>query len=660
MRKHRRYPVWISNLLLIGLLLSSCSAPKESKTAASSNDNVIEPVFFSALSEFQDDYGFNAYNTLDLSGNDAFQAGENGFVWQGTDDEISLLPDMSIQPGDGFAIEFSFTESMSQWAFILESTGEENLVLRLGPDGISVQLGDQAQISADYDSAPDWQAGTHYVAFLHLNAAGGLDLYVWPVDQPGEIASVSLAQVSDTTYTLGIEAGSDQALTISSIWKFSGMAQTQTQAAAQPQEQAEDKEFSAEFQSALTGYSIAKVDSVQELRCGDQQLDDEDMFTWGANTNTFCDLNLQIGQALAFNFELAQQAQDWPNMAYLMLNANMDNDEMPTKKLGVALANDKVEVKQDDETFESVPYLDGFELQAGTPYSALVLMNEWAEFEIRIWPVGQPQQAMTALLGEANVPSTWRPVGNEQWVMGMWLGTNQQVSISHLYHVTLSMGQASTEVETSTQPASDEPFDENSWMATGEIPNLGEFYISELVAYDGLTCEDTQFAANAIDLPAQSEQNTSECLIDLPNDGQGWIAEFTFQGENASEDVPHLVDFAFINREDNRQRLLRYTPHFNHVSIKVDDEYLDDLTLDGELEWVAGKRYTLVFISQYAKFFYVWPSDDPSNTAKLIIPGDQLRESFGDLQPDALWQLRIWHGAGVNLKLDNMYHFSAQ
>jgi hypothetical protein len=290
-------------------------------------------------------------------------------------------------------------------------------------------------------------------------------------------------------------------------------------------------------------------------------------------------------------------------------------------------------------------------------------MGADGEIDIQIWPSGQADQRMTAQLTSQNVPSTWIPQEDENWQMGVWVSENQQITLSNLSRFTLgAAAQDSMESsgETAGSALEEGAADPESWQVTGEIPNLGEFFISDLSAYDSLTCNDTVFASNTIDLPAQGDQISTECQIDLPNEGQGWITEFTFQGGNASEDVPHFVDFAFINRDGDRQHLLRFTPHSNDVSIKLDDQYLDSLPLEGDLDWVAGKSYTLVFISQYAKYFFVWPSDDPTNKATLVISGDRLRESFGDFQPDALWQLRIWQGDGVDVRLDNIYHFSAQ
>ena len=650
----------ISSLVLMTLLLAACgTAAGDPKSAAGMA--AVEPDFFSALNAFQARYNFSAINMVDLGGFASFRVEEAGFLLQGAADEPTWLPDIVLQPGDGLAVAFSFSDGNNQWAFVLEPAAEDSTLLRFTPEGLGAQLGDQAQLMAEYSAPPNWQVETRYVAFLHFNDLGGLDLSVWPDDQPKQVTTASLTQVSDTSYTLGMEVAAGQDLTIYSIIDLSGGTQKAAQAVMDdvPESEMDSGTLSAEIVAALGDVPIVDTQAIRELQCNGQASGAEGVFTWGSGTNANCDLTLQMGQGLTFDFTLSQPVQEWANMAYLMLNANMKNSEMPTKKLGIPLANDHIEIKQDDETFDGVSFQDGFELQIGVTYSALILMNEQAEFDIRIWPAGQSDQAMTAKLGEANVPSTWRPVENEDWVFGMWVNENQQVRISRLYHFILDAGSATAESHSPDQPAAAEPVDENSWAATGEIPNLSEFYISDLVPYDGLTCGETLFTSNSMDLPAWGDSLSSECQIDLTNEGQGWITEFTFQGGNTSEDVPHLVDFAFINREGDHQHLLRYTPHFNDVGIKLDDQYLDEVAMEGELNWVAGKSYTLVFISQYNKYFFVWPSDDPSNKAKLVISGDRLREYFGDFQSDALWQLRIWQGAGVDLKLENMYHFSA-
>ncbi len=594
--------------------------------------------------------------SIDLSGNDSFLAAENGFIWQSAAGAADWLSEFELKQGDGLAIEFSFTQlpdtADAGWAFSLAPLNGESSALRFNTDGLSARMDGQQESSVAFEPAPDWQPDVHYTAFLHLNTAGGLDLRLWAVDQPDPIHTASLPEAAAGPFNLAIESGSSQTLIVYRIWKLENTvsAKAQTQASQET------------FASMLADYTIRDTETVEQLNCADKLVGEDGTFTWEARANQHCDLFLQPGQALAFDFVLAQPARDWPGVVYLMLDANLENSNMPVKSLGVTLANAEVVAKLDHQEVASVPYQNSFEFQPGQSYSALILMGMDGEIDIQIWPSGQPDQRMTARLNGENVPSTWIPLENEDWQMGVWVSENQQITLSNLSRFSLAAAAKDSlknDGETGAATSEENETDLESWPATGVIPNLGEFFVSDLSAYDSLSCNDMVFASNAIDLPAQSDQISSECQINLSNDGQSWITEFTFQGGDSSEDVPHLLDFALINRDDGRQRLLRYTPHFNDVSIKVDDQYLDAITLDGELDWVAGKSYTLVIISQYDKYFFVWPSDDPSNKAALVISGDLLREYFGEFQPDALWQLRIWQGAGVDVRLDNMYRFSA-
>ena len=646
MKKHQCYETHISILLLAGLLLAGCASPAAASAAAA--PVAQEPAFFAALNALQLQYGFDKLEALDLGEMDAFLTGKDGYQWQGA--EGGVLEDVQLRQGDGLAIEFSFTQlpdtANAAWAFDLAGGSG---VLRFSADG----LNDQANGQATLEPAPNWQPGAHYTAFLHLNANNGLDLRLWETDQPNQVYTAALMDVYSGPVNLAIKSGTTQSLIVYRLWKLENTVSVKAQA-----------QISYEtFAAALTGYQIETANIVDELVCDDQTVGTDGVFTWNAMTNVHCDLSLQMGQALAFNFVLANPADQWARVAIVMLDANLEVSDMPVKNLGLTLANDKAIVKQEYEELGSYAYMDGFELEAEVTYSALILMNEQNGFEIQIWPADNPDLHMSIVLDSSNVPPDWLPVENEKWIFGIWLPEEQQLTLSNLSRFTLGTAEQDSlesNGETGDGAPEEGAADPESWQATGVIPNLGDFYIADLNAYDSLTCNDTVFASNAIDLPAQGDQITNECQIDLPNEGQGWISEFTYQGGNASEDVPHFVDFAFINREGDRQYLLRYTPHFNDVNIKLDDQYLDAITLEGDLDWVAGKSYTLVFISQYDKYFFVWPSDDPMNKAMLVISGDRLRESFGDLQPDALWQLRIWQGAGVDLKLENMYSFSAQ
>ena len=97
-------------------------------------------------------------------------------------------------------------------------------------------------------------------------------------------------------------------------------------------------------------------------------------------------------------------------VAIMMLDANLEVSDMPVKNLGLTLANDKAIVKQEYEELGSYAYADGFELEAGVAYSALILMNEQNGFEIQIWPADNPDMRMTVVLDSSNVPPDWLPV----------------------------------------------------------------------------------------------------------------------------------------------------------------------------------------------------------------------------------------------------------
>jgi hypothetical protein len=663
---------WISLLILTTLLLTACGTAKGAPESAAGMA-AVEPDFFSALNAFQARYNFSAINMVDLDGFVSFRVEETGFLLQSVADEPTWLPDIVLQPGDGLAVTFSFSNENSPWAFVLEPAAKDSTLLTFTPEGLSAQLGDQAQLMAEYSATPDWQVETRYLAFLHLNDMGGLDLSVWPDGQLQQVTTASLARVSDTSYTLGMEAAAGQDLTIYSIIDLSGGTQKAAQAVMDdvPESETDSGTLSAEIVAALGDVPIVDTQAIRELQCNGQASGAEGVFTWGSGTNANCDLTLQMGQGLAFNFTLSQPVQEWVNMAYLMLNANMENSEMPTKKLGIPLANDHIEIKQDDETFDGVSFQDGFELQTGVTYSALILMNEQAEFDIRIWPAGQSDQAMTAKLGEADVPSTWRPVENENWVFGMWVNENQQVTLSHLSRITLGGDQVSAAAVIS--PASDpentsfdqdeEPVAEDSWMATGIIPNLNDFYVSDFTPYSAITCADTVFNENAFSITAETDQLSYECQLDLANAEQGVIMEFVYQGDENTPSDSVYFNTALVNEDDGVQRIIRYNLFNNELQIKKDGQYLDfeeGIQTQGSVDWTPGRRYTLLIVTSFDKLFFLWPSDDPSQQITGTISGQTLYQAFGEMDSQSLWQMRNWQDAGVNLQVEHIYRFSAQ
>ena len=307
MKNQRSYSRTVVSLVLAVLILAACSAPAAEPVSAPAAP-VSEMAFFSALTNFQEEYGFGVLESVDLAGIDAFLMGKDGFQWQGTVEEAGVLEDVQLKQGDGLAIEFSFAQlsdaSDAGWAFIFKQTVGGDIELRFTEDGLSTQLDGQLQNTAAFDPAPDWQAGVHYTAFLNLNAAGGLDLHLWETEQPDQVYTAALMDVYTGPVNLAIESGAAQSLIVSRLWKLENTVSTKAQA----------KVSYDTFAAVLAGYQIETANAVDELVCDDQTVGTDGVFTWNAMTNVHCDLSLQMGQALAFNFVLANPADEWARL----------------------------------------------------------------------------------------------------------------------------------------------------------------------------------------------------------------------------------------------------------------------------------------------------------------------------------------------------------
>ena len=93
------------------------------------------------------------------------------------------------------------------------------------------------------------------------------------------------------------------------------------------------------------------------------------------------------------------------------------------------------------------------------------------------------------------------------------------------------------------------------WVETGNIPNLGDFYITGLTPYDQINCDD-EFKSTAalIEFPIVAEDFTHECQIDITQN-IGIIYEFTYDGERAAQQDAHFLDFAISNGEGEERKL---------------------------------------------------------------------------------------------------------
>ena len=647
MRKHQRFTTQISILLLAGLLLTGCGSPSTASPAVATIAQ--EPAFFASLNALQLQYGFGVLQALDLSEMDVFMAGKDGYQWQGAEGDV--LEGVQLRQGDGLAIEFSFAQLPdtvdAAWAFDL--TGGSG-GLRFSADGLSAEANEQAAL----DPALDWQPGAHYTAFLHLNANNGLDLRLWESDQPNQVYTAALTDVYSGPVNLAIESGTAQSLIVYRLWKLENTVSAKAQA-----------QISYDtFAAAMTGYQIETANAVDEMVCDDQTVGTDGIFTWNAMTNVHCDLSLQMGQALAFNFVLANPADQWARVAIVMLDANLEVSDMPVKNLGLTLANDKAIVKQEYEELGSYAYMDGFELEAEVTYSALILMNEQNGFEIQIWPADNPDVHMSIVLDSSNVPPDWLPVVNEKWFFGIWLPEEQQLRISNLYQFSLKdiaqEENSDLPIEEVTSNDSEEIASEAEWVETGNIPNLGDFYITNLQPYDQINCDDELIStAEMIEFPMVAEDFTHECQINITQN-TGIIYEFTYDGERASQQGAHFLDFAISTGEGEGQKVIRFIPGKNDLILKSNDQFVDSYQMEGQINWEPGRRYTMIFIPSFNKYVYVWPSGNPQQTLQINIDSGEWESYFGPDDPQEPWQLRIWQGAGVDLKLENMHSFSAQ
>ena len=609
-------------------------------------------LFYTQLAALQSLYGFTAMDKVEFDRECVdFASMEDG--------SLQLLTDLALNDRGGLLLQFSFTQSLDSadnaLFFVIQPAGTKQAFI--SRDGLQVLQDGQPLASYAFSETPDWQPGTPYVMFLHRTAAGGVEVSVWDSAQPAWIALLKADDdiLGSDTAQVGLKLTGEQTLTIHDLWTliYTPDAETAAQAALDAQ---------AAVASILEGYQITEANVVDALDCDGRVAGEAGAFSWDANANEHCDLSLQTGQALAFDFTLSKSADEWAHMAYVMLDANMDDIQMPTKSLGIPLANDKVVARQDGEESPSVPYSNGFELSADVPYSALVVMNAYSEFEISIWPEGDPDLRLSAVINGNNVPSTWLPVEGEQWRFGIWTAEDQQVSITNLVRYTLTVedsagqvvSQSEEAVVINNEPAADQP----DWMETGMIPNLGEFYIENIHPYGQLDCNDIALSADGgMDFPANTGDTTYECQMDL-QEGSGVILEFTYTiSEHAPQDA-HLYDFAFATGENESQRLIRYMPNGYTLFLKKGDEIISEFQVGNKVTLEPGKKFTLVFIPSANKYFYIWPSENPDQCISEDISIDEWQNYFDGDDPGA-WQLRTWVAAGVELQLNNIYQFEA-
>jgi hypothetical protein len=662
-------------LIVVIVLLTGCAVPVgsspawESQGSSDLNSENMETAFFSHLLELKTAYGFNAMEEVDFSESINATSFTDGYVLQAGEDVQIVAADL-LRKKEGLFIDFSFSQPLNKsengFSFVFNFSGSStsNDQLVLSADGLQVIKDGQVQADYPFQSELDWQVNTRYGLFLYLNDEGGLDVRVWPVNQPETAVRLTSDQglVGTANLSMGVKPEGEQTLTFHNLWKmvYSEDAKAQAQAA-----------YSA-FVAALDGYQVTDARNVNELECEQRSVGAGGVFSWSNMTNEHCDLDLRMGQALGFDFVLANPVQEWSNIAFLMLDANLEVSDMPVKNLGIPLANENVVIKLDYEELGDYSYNNGFNIQPGIPYSALVVMNAINEFEIEIWPADDPEMRMEFVVDQSNVPPDWLPVEDEKWTFGMWIAEEQQVTISNLYHFMLAgkdLSENPTPEENGNQEQADEyakateeiatlASQEPEWITTGDIPNLSDFFISHLAPDETITCENLAFDAGRLVFPVMNEDLSYQCQMNLAQ-GTGFIFEFIYNGENSTQTDAHLLDLALTTGEGEAQKEIRFSPVLNNLILKNNDQYIDSYVMEGEINWEPGKRYTMVLIPTYNKYIYIWPSDNPGQNLRSVIDEKDWSRYFEADDPQTIWQLRLWVGAGTQLQIQNIYQFMA-
>jgi len=502
--------------LLCIFILSACSG--ESQAAAPTDTNVTagpEQTFFANLLEMKAAYDFSSIQKIDLSNAEDSVSAADGSVWQAADGVVQSVEDLSLNEREGVFVEFSFSEAIStndpSLSFILQpASAAAAPKVALTFNDIKLATADGEESSIAFPNVLEAQAGTRFALFVNRTQSGGFDVRLWATTQPDQVAFLSIAEpvLDDAALQLGFDVSGTQTLTVYRIWKL----------AYTPDAQARKEAALEKLSSILGDTQVSEIRPVESLTCGGRVAGENGTFSWEGATNEHCDLGLYLGQALTFDFVLRDPVDDWPKMAIVMLDANMENIEMPTKSLGVALANDRVYIKQDGEDFGSFEYSQGFELEADRTYSAVIVMDEFSEFNISIRPADDPDRIMAVVIQNGAVQSTWLPESGEEWVFGMWLSGDQQVTISNMNILSLGNTASSTTVSTaddSSQVPAAEQVPE--WFATGMIPNLNDFYIPEITPYTDIECdEDLHYQNSILDLPVKAEDFTHQCQTETP------------------------------------------------------------------------------------------------------------------------------------------------
>ena len=437
MKKNLIVPLFI---LLFLFFLSACGSSQVKETAGPaetesvknpSEDQETSPIFvLDQLAEL--DTEFNISSLAEINGPAQYCNAAGLCAFEAAEQAVLAEDLFALSNGRGLFFNLSFSEPLTQgqsplqFIFVDSSTS-----LVLEQNGITVSLDNSLFVQYAFPAPVVWEIGKVYSLFFLMDADGYFSVNIWEKGKPETLIYAStLAEgelpgfpdnPSKYDYQLNLYVSQNQKVRISNIWALGSEDSSRLISTSETSEEQPGVDSTPESLvfNNLEEYDILSAEPVEQMTCDSISTSSAGSFRWEGMNDSNCDLFLENGKALVFDFRLENEMALEQGHVIWMLNA-LDEENI-SYGIGVAAAEETVKVLGSQIEMQNFDFDAGISWEIGKTYSAVLLLEPDGGKLFRIWETEDPQNRITAYTSSEEWQAAVPGSDDLVWNFGVWM-----------------------------------------------------------------------------------------------------------------------------------------------------------------------------------------------------------------------------------------------
>ena len=619
------------------------------------------------LAELKMEFNLNSLSEIngptqycDAAGLCTFEAAEQGFLAENL---------YTLSNGQGLFFNLTFNEplqqgqSLLQFIFLDSATG-----LVLEQNGVTVSIDNLPFAQYPFPDPVVWEIGKVYSLFFLMDEDGFFSVNIWEEGEPeslfytstraeGEVSGFPETP-SEFEYQLSLWVSQNQKINISNIWALgSGNSCMQTSPSETSEEQpAADLTPESPVFNNLEEYNILSAEPVEQLSCDSINASSAGTFRWEGMNDSNCELFLENGNALVFDFTLENEMALEQGHVIWMLNA-LDEENI-SYGIGVAGAEETVKVLGSQIEMQNFDFDTGISWEIGKKYSAVLLLEPDGGKLFRLWETEYPQNRITSHITAEDWQTAVPGSDNLIWNFGVWMMPGQAVRVENMHRLQV---EPSSEDESEAAAAATQ-----SELDTTSLANLSGYQVRDVQNISNLVCEnDLEELEGSWQFSGGAEGLMGNCDLEIQN-GQAIMLDFSIREEFSSESgraTLGLMTNSGSIQEDSKPIQIEFCPTSNDFSIKQNYQLINGDQIQGNISWEPDEDYRLVLLAEEDGTLQavIWPLDRNETLAYFRIETQDLQNITNDFDlQKTSWLFNYFVESGQGFTLKNMRKFEIE